>query len=190
MPEIRCPRASSGLGSPAAVAEGGRSPKRSSVLASVTILTLAGRSSNRFVHGAARTRLCVASARGGPPSRSFGAARCGGPGGKLRLGGRLRTVKKVLLICSHLQQFSKIISPPTGPFPRPDNVNGMRNHLPINHFPPTLFSPKCSPIYERAIVFMRRMKNLPQGRGRRRRGASPVASDKALGHRGPRYERL
>ena len=40
-------------------------------------------------------------------------------------------------------------TPPTGPFSRPDNVNGMRNHLPINHFPPTLFSPNRSPIYER-----------------------------------------
>ena len=31
----------------------------------------------------------------------------------------LRTVKKVLLVCSHLQQFSKIISPPNRPLPAP-----------------------------------------------------------------------
>ena len=54
-----------------------------------------------------------------PPSRSFGAARSGGPGRKLRLGIRLRTVKKVLLICRQLRQLSKIISPPTGPIPAP-----------------------------------------------------------------------
>jgi hypothetical protein len=32
---------------------------------------------------------------------------------------KLRTVKKVLLICRHLQQFSKIISPPNRPLSAP-----------------------------------------------------------------------
>jgi hypothetical protein len=36
-----------------------------------------------------------------------------------RLNQELCTVKKVLLICSHLQQFSKIISPPNRPLPAP-----------------------------------------------------------------------
>ena len=68
-------------------------------------------------------------------------------------------LKKVLLICSHLQQFSKIISPPTAPCLRPNNVNGMRNTAPINHFPPTLFSPNRSPIYEEAHLFSQRARS-------------------------------
>jgi hypothetical protein len=44
-------------------------------------------------------------------------------------------------------------TPQPAPFPRPNNVNGVRNHLPINHFPPTLFSPNGSPIYERRNYF-------------------------------------
>ena len=55
----------------------------------------------------------------------------------------------MLLICRQLQQFSKIISALKRPFPRPNNVNGMRNYLTINYFPPTPFSPNHSRIYER-----------------------------------------
>ena len=72
-------------------------------------------------------------------------------------------LKIVLLICSHLQQFSKIISPPTAPCLRPDNVNGMRNPAPINHFPPTLFSLNRSPIYEDAHLFSQPASRLVTG---------------------------
>ena len=63
------------------------------------------------------------------------------------------SLKKSLLICSHLQQFSEIFSALTAPFPRPNNVTGMRNSPAINHFPPTLFSPNRSPIYGEAHLF-------------------------------------
>jgi hypothetical protein len=43
----------------------------------------------------------------------------GKPDWSARVSDRYRTVKKVLLICSHLQQFSKIISPPNRPLPVP-----------------------------------------------------------------------
>jgi hypothetical protein len=46
-------------------------------------------------------------------------------------------------------------SPPTAPCLRPNNVNGMRNPAPINHFPPTLFSPNRSPYMKRRIYFRR-----------------------------------
>jgi hypothetical protein len=65
----------------------------------------------------------------------------------------VRLSERFMAAVSHLQQFSEIISPPTAPSPRPDNVNGMRNPAPINHFPPTLFSPNRSPLYGEAHLF-------------------------------------
>jgi len=50
-------------------------------------------------------------------------------------------------------------SPPNRPFPRLNNVNGMRNPAPINHFPPTLFSPNRSFIYEEAHFFPQRARS-------------------------------
>jgi hypothetical protein len=103
------------------------------------------RTGTTAIAGPDRKRGCAA-----PPPRivfqiGLGTKEKGGRSEKLS-----DSLKKGLLICRHLQQFSKIISPPNRPFPRPDNVNGMRNPAPIKHFPPTLFSPNCSPIYEEA----------------------------------------
>src|ERR1039458_6547684 len=39
----------------------------------------------------------------------------------------------------------------------------MRNHAPINHFPPTLFSPNCSPIYGEAHLFSQPVSRLGTG---------------------------
>jgi hypothetical protein len=72
--------------------------------------------------------------------------------------------KKVLLICSHLQQFSEIISAPNAPCVRSNNVNGMRNSGPINHFPPTLFSLNRSPIYGETYLFSQRATRSPKSK--------------------------
>jgi hypothetical protein len=51
----------------------------------------------------------------------------------------------------------------------------MRNHLRINHFPPTLFSPNRSPIYERRNYFSAKHAASPAATGRDRRGGVVAA---------------
>ncbi len=96
--------------------------------------------------------------------------------------------KKVLLICSHLQQFSEIISSPTAPLPQPDNVNGMRNTAPTKYFPPILFSPSASRIYGEAHFISqptsRSLKSKAGERSARRHWSNLKA---AKGFRSPRY---
>src|ERR1035437_7435096 len=57
----------------------------------------------------------------------------------------------------------KYFHPSTAPCARPDNVNVMRNTAPINHFPPTLFSPNRSPIYGEAHLFSQPASRLVTG---------------------------
>jgi hypothetical protein len=54
-------------------------------------------------------------------------------------------------------------TPPTAPCVRSNNVNGMRNPAPINHFPPTLFSPNGSTMYGEAHLFSQADSRLVTG---------------------------
>jgi len=61
--------------------------------------------------------------------------------------------KNIRLIFKHLQRIAKKSFASRRPFSPCVNVKDFCNNLLLNHFPPTLFSPPASPIYEGQFYF-------------------------------------